>query len=300
MTVATVTLMSAKGSPGVSSLTIGLALAWPVSNPGRSVLAVDADPAGGDFAAGILGGALPAGSGMIPLATARGMDPAEAVSSAAVHLREDGSARLIAGVPDSSRAGALVLAWDRLVAARPGLDESRTDLLVDAGRVDLARAPSPWVVEADLSLLVVRPTLPAVTAAHRFVLGWTKLAEGRRTPPLELVIVDAPSPYRPGEVAAAVGVPCRAVVPFDPPRARAHSEGISGGRSFGRSGYARAIVGLAQALGRNPAGGVDAHPSVGQADGPPEPVGGTGLSGADAMGADASRPGEILEPGEAT
>lgn len=246
--MATVTLMSAKGSPGVSALTVGLALAWSHAQPGRSALAIDADAAGGDFAAGILGGALPAGSGIIPLATSRDVDAGAAVAGAAVHLREDGSARLIAGVPDSSRAGALALAWDRIAAARPDLDGSRTDVLVDAGRVDLSRSPAPWVEEADLALLVVRPSLPAVAAAHRFVLGWT--AAVGATPSLELVVVDAPSAYRPGEVAAAIGLTCRAVIPFDPVHARVHSEGLAPGRAFGRSGYARSIAGLAQGLAR--------------------------------------------------
>lgn len=263
--MATITLLSAKGSPGVSTLTVGLALAWPTVLSDRSALAVDADPAGGDFAAGILGGALPAGAGIIPLATSRGVDAEAAVDGAAVHLREDGSARLIAGVPDSSRAGALVLAWDRLIAARPDLVRSSTDLLVDAGRVDLSRPLGPWVSDADLCLLVVRPTLPAVTAAHRFVVAWQRASAAQRTPDLELVIVDAASPYRSGEVAAALGLACRAVVPFDASRARVHSEGLAADRSHPRSGYARAIAGLADQLGRGVVARVDSEDTAGGA-----------------------------------
>ena len=55
--MATFTVLSAKGSPGVSTLAVGLALAWAGAAPGRKALAVDADPIGGDFAAGVLGGA---------------------------------------------------------------------------------------------------------------------------------------------------------------------------------------------------------------------------------------------------
>jgi MinD-like ATPase involved in chromosome partitioning or flagellar assembly len=247
--VATFTLLSAKGSPGVSTLTVGLALAWRAALPGRSALAVDADPAGGDFAAGVLGGALPAGSRVIPLATTRGAKPVDAVAGAAVHLAPDGSAQLLAGVPDSTRAGALVLAWDILTAARPDLADQGRDLLVDAGRVDLSRSAAPWLVSTDLALLVLRPTLPAVAAAHRFVARWSAPGAETAATPLEILIVSAPSPYREREVAAAVGAPCRAVIPFDPAHARVHSEGVAPMRGFARSGYARALVGLVGGLG---------------------------------------------------
>jgi hypothetical protein len=246
--MATVTLVSAKGSPGASTLTIGMSLAWSIVAPGRSALAVDADPAGGDFAAGVLGGVLPAGSGMIPLATARGVPAVEAVGAAAVHLREDGTARLIAGVPDPARAAALELAWDTLAAARPDLDRADEDLIVDAGRVDLSRPPAPWMIDCDLALLVVRPTLPAVTAAHRFARTWRTGGAATAATPLELVVVDSPSPYAVGEVADAVGLECRGVLPYEPVHARVHSDGIDPTRGFARSGYARALTGLTRAV----------------------------------------------------
>jgi hypothetical protein len=244
-----ITLLSAKGSPGVSTLTVGLALAWRAALPGRSALAVDVDPAGGDFAAGVLGGALPTGSGMIPLATTRGTDAVDAVAGALVHLSPDGSAQLLAGVPDSTRAGALVLAWDILTAARPDLSAQGQDLLVDAGRVDLSRPAAPWLVSTDLALLVVRPTLPAVAAAHRVVTRWSAPGAQTAATPLQIVLVSAPSPYGEREVSSAVGAPCRAVIPFDPAGARVHSEGHAPMRGFARSGYARALVGLAGGLG---------------------------------------------------
>jgi MinD-like ATPase involved in chromosome partitioning or flagellar assembly len=247
--VATVTFVSAKGSPGASTLAVALALSWAPMLPGRSALAVDADPAGGDFAAGILGGAVQPSAGMLPLATSRGVVSAEAVSRATVHLRRDGTAGLIPGVPDSTRSAALSLAWDALVDARGHLDESRTDLLVDGGRVDLLGPISPWLTDTDLVLLVVRPTLPAVAAAHRFVANWSTPGARTSATPLEAVIVAAPSPYPAGEVAAAVGVPCRAVIEFDPAAARVHSEGEAPPRGFGRSGYVRSVEGLAAGLG---------------------------------------------------
>jgi hypothetical protein len=247
--MATVTLLSAKGSPGASTLAVGLALAWPTEVPGRSALAIDADPAGGDFAAGILGGVLPAGSGMIPLATARGLSPVNSVASAAVHLSRDGAARLLAGVPDSSRAGALKLAWDVISEARSELSGSGTDLVVDAGRLDLSRPVPPWVAEADIALLPVRPTLPAVTAARRFAAAWSAPGAATSSTQIEIIVIDAPSPYGPAEIARAVELPLGSVVPFEPAHARVHSEGQAPSRGFARSAYWRAISGLAASLG---------------------------------------------------
>lgn len=237
--MASVAIASAKGSPGATTLTVALALGWFAGSGGRHALVVDADPSGGDMAAGVLRGSVPAQAGMLALASARGMPPEAAVPAAGVALRADGTARLIPGVPDAARAGALPLAWDRLVEARSALEAEQVDLLVDAGRVDPV-ASAPWLDEADLVLLVVRPTLPAVTAAHRWV---ATRRGGAVTPtvPLALVVVESPSPYRAHEVATAVGLPLQGVVPFDPVHAQVHAEGAAPGRGFGRSAYARAV-----------------------------------------------------------
>jgi MinD-like ATPase involved in chromosome partitioning or flagellar assembly len=246
--MATITLLSAKGSPGVTTVAVALTLAWPSAAPGRRALAVDADPAGGGMAPGVLRGALPDGAGMLQLATARGVAGADALDAACVDLRPDGSARVLAGVPDASRAGALALAWDRITEARSSLDTSDVDLVVDAGRVDTAHANAPWLIDADLAVLLVRPTLPAVTAAHRLAAAWQAPDSPASAVPLALLVVEAPSPYRPHEVAAAVGLPLHGVIPFDPAHARVHAEGAPATRGFARSAYARATSQVARDL----------------------------------------------------
>jgi hypothetical protein len=175
---------------------------------------------------------------MLALAAARGVPASAAIASASVPLRADGAARLIPGVPDAARAGALSLAWDHLVEARDALEADQVDVLVDAGRVP-PLVPTPWVDRADLVLLVVRPTLPAVTAAHRWVA--TRRPTQAGAVPVGLVVVESPSPYRAHEVADAVGLPLHGVVSFDPARARVHAEGVPAGRGFARSAYARSI-----------------------------------------------------------
>jgi hypothetical protein len=265
--VAIVSLLSAKGSPGVTTLAVGLSLAWPVARPGRRSICVDADPVGGDTAAGVLRGAAPADAGMLALATARGVAPLSAVDAAAVRLAPDDSARVIPGVPDAARSSALGLAWDVLVAASdqqgtpdpadpvgPGPSPAGPrvvgpDLVVDAGRVDPDGPVAPWLADSDFVALVVRPTLPAVAAAHRFAAAWSAIGAASAAVPLGLVVVDAPSDYPPGEVAAVVGADLLGVVPFYPAAARVHSDGAGPGRAFARSGYARALLRLARDIG---------------------------------------------------
>lgn len=248
--MATISLLSAKGSPGVTTVTVGLGLAWPGVFPGRSALCVDADPAGGDTAAGVLRGALPTTSGMLPLATSRGVRPHDAIEAASVHLRADGGTRLLGGVPDAARAAALGLAWDTIAQAREELAEAGTDVLVDAGRVDLSRPLAPWLMDSGLAILLVRPTLPAAAAAHRLASAWTAAGAATSGIPLGVVVVESPSAYRAREVAEAVGLDLLAVIPFDPTSARVHSEGAAPARGFARSGYVRALARLAGDLGR--------------------------------------------------
>lgn len=252
--MATISLLSAKGSPGVTTAAVALTMAWAGAHHGRSALALDADPIGGDTAAGVLGGAAHPGAGVLALATARGVDANDALDSASVHLRADGSARLVPGIPDAARAAALPLAWDVLAELRTDLHRAGCDVLVDAGRVGSVGPEAPWLSDSDLTLLVVRPSLPAVLAAHRFADAWSLPAV-----PLHLLVVDAPSPYRPSEVATAVGMPLGGVLPFDPDQARVHSDGSPAPRGFDRSEYVRGVRRAAADLGALAISRADEH-----------------------------------------
>ena len=252
--MATISLLSAKGSPGVTTTTVALTMAWSTVHPGRRALAVDADPIGGDIAAGVLRGAVPASAGILPLATARGIDAQDALDSACVHLRADGSARVLPGVPDEARSAALPLAWDVLADLRADLHHAGTDVLVDAGRVDRGALGAAWLADSDLALLLVRPCLAAVMAAHRFAADWPLAGV-----PLHLVVVDAESPYGPAEVGEAVGAPLLRVVAFDPVSARVHSEGANPARGFERSEYARTVRRVASDVGALAVARADLH-----------------------------------------
>ena len=252
--MATISLLSAKGSPGVTTTTVALTMAWSTVHPGRRALAVDADPIGGDTAAGVLRGAVPTSAGVLPLATSRGIDAHDALDSACVLLRADGSARVLPGVPDEARSAAIPLAWDVLADLRADLHHAGTDVLVDAGRVDRAALGATWLADSDLTVLLVRPSLAAVMAAHRFAADWPLAGV-----PLHLVVVDAESPYGPAEVGKAVGAPLLGVLAFDPVSARVHSEGANPARGFERSEYARTVRRVASDVGALAIARADLH-----------------------------------------
>lgn len=252
--VAILSLLSAKGSPGVTTATVALTMAWSTVLPGRSALAVDADPIGGDIGAGVLRGAAPMSAGILPLATARDVAAQDALDSATVHLRADGSARVLPGVPDEARAAALPLAWDVLAELRADLHHTGCDVLVDAGRVDRAALGSVWLADSDLAVLLVRPSLAGVMAAHRFAAAWPWAGV-----PLHLLVVDADSPYRAAEVADAVGVPLIGVLAFDATCARVHCEGANPGPGFERSQYARSARRVAGDVGALAIARADRH-----------------------------------------
>jgi MinD-like ATPase involved in chromosome partitioning or flagellar assembly len=156
-------LCSGKAAPGVTTATWALALAWP-----GEVLAVDADPDGGDMAAGLLSGRVGTERGVVSWAAAvRRLPAVDAVRMLAEHAVTIPEAPLVwflAGVqgPEQS-AGLRAGGWERLAAAvGHGLDR---DVLVDAGRLS-DRSCWPVLRAADRVLLVVRPSLRSVHAAQ--------------------------------------------------------------------------------------------------------------------------------------
>lgn len=239
--MAVIAVVSAKGSPGATTTMVALTRAWARAHRGRRAIGIDFDPSGGDVAAGALAGTAPGAAGVLALATRRKDAACPTVESAAVALDSDRAAALVPGVPDAARAGAIPLAWDVLSEALPELAGDGVDLIIDGGRLD-GSAPVPrWLEAADRVLLVVRASLPWVNAAHRLAHACPAPARAA------LVVVEAPSPYSPREVARAVGLPLLGAIPHDPRSAAVHSDGTTPARGYGRNPFARAIEQLANA-----------------------------------------------------
>src|SRR5581483_2820872 len=149
-----IALASLKASPGVTTSALALAAMWP--GPQR-VLAVEADPAGGDLAARF------------------GLDPAPGlVSLSAVARREhsvqvafDQAQKLSGGLPviaapaaaDPAGAALELLTGDGLPLWANLAQDPDTVAVVDCGRLDPGSHAHRILAKADIALLVARPTL---------------------------------------------------------------------------------------------------------------------------------------------
>ncbi len=69
-----IALVSAKGSPGVTTTALALSHAWPEVHPERRVLIAECDAAGGDIATGYLRGTLDDSRGLLALSAQRSDD----------------------------------------------------------------------------------------------------------------------------------------------------------------------------------------------------------------------------------
>lgn len=236
--MAVVVLTSAAGSPGVTTSALGLALTWP-----RPVLLVEADPTGGSgILAGFFRGDVASSRGLIDLALAhRDGDLAEALASAVLPLPGT-DALLLPGVRGHLQSRSLGAVWGPLGAALRGLERNGQDVIVDAGRLGLEGSPRALMAGADLTLLTMRTTLPALSAARSWAASLREDFTGRgATPRLGSLLVGEGQPYRAREVRKVLGIPSTATLPWEPDVAEVFSLGASRPRRFDSSPLVRAL-----------------------------------------------------------
>lgn len=244
------TLVSASGSPGVTTTALGLAMVW-----GRPVLVVEADPTGGSaLLAGYWGG-LQSHAGLVELLIAEQHGVlTDALSRVTLRI-PDTEVSVLFGTRLHAQATGLVGFWDPLLAALRSLPGQ--DVIVDAGRLGLEAWPRPLVSYSDTTLLVTRCNLPSVAAAK----GWATTLAADILPghEVKLALVGAGRPYSAREVSQTLHLPVAAAVEWDPKRASVFSDGepypaarFSGEkgavRAFDQSGYLRSLRALAAAL----------------------------------------------------
>jgi Flp pilus assembly CpaE family ATPase len=241
-----VALASAKGSPGVTTTALALAWTWPQAFPGRRVLVVDADMAGGDIAAGYLQGAVPPSAGLLGLAATRGVDLAEALWEQVLALDEDGTRLLLLGVNDPAQAHPLGGRWASLarVLANVNGKEPGVDVVVDLGRLGTVGEARALLHHADLALLVLRSSLTAIAAARPAI---RRLREERASG-IGCLLIGERQPYDAGDVADVLGVPVLATIAHDPVSAAVFSTGAPAGWRFARSPLLRSVRAAAEAI----------------------------------------------------
>ena len=215
--MAVIALASAKGSPGVTTAALALTLTWP-----RRCVLAECDPAGGSVQAGYLAGALPADRGIRELAVAelRGQDLREKWWGQLVDLQHPHLQRLLLpGITDPVQSGALRPVWDRLGDFFAELEhyQGGFDVIIDCGRLAAPNTPWPLLHRADAVLLVLRPSLPGMSAAlpNLRTLRTQLIEHGSGTTSLGL-LVTGPGDQSARTVTHQLHNPAVATLPDDP------------------------------------------------------------------------------------
>jgi Flp pilus assembly CpaE family ATPase len=227
-------LASAKGSPGVTTAALALAVTWPLPT---HVTIVEADPAGGDLAAWL---DLPLQPGLVSLAAA-GRRTIE-TGLLDQHLQavpgSDQVAVLCGPVAAEQAHAALASLRDRLldvVRLYPGVT------IVDCGRLDPASPALRFFEQADQRIVVCRPSLAAI---HHLQARLRSLAGDA---PRLLAVGDAP--YAADELARACGIGLLGSIALDLNAASTLGDGPAlGERALARSPLIRSARTLATAM----------------------------------------------------
>lgn len=247
--MAILVLTSTAGSPGVTTLAVGLALAWP-----RSVLLADCDPGAHQAVlAGFLAGQSAHGKGLLRVAEAhRDRRPlAEVVIDQTIPLADDAEHRRLF-LPGFTRAGSSGLfagVWAGLADALERLNDVGIDVIVDAGRIAPQGLPQPLVDASTLIGVALRSNLRSVMSARVHLP--TLLDQGRFTTDdqsLGLIMVGSGEPYGSAEISRALGVTVLATIASDPEPARHLSDGRTRPRKFDSSALARSLHSTATSL----------------------------------------------------
>lgn len=236
--MAVIVLTSASGSPGVTTTALGLALTWT-----RPVVLVEADPTGGSgILAGYFHGDIAHVGGLIDLALAH-REGALVESLPAAMLPIPGSnALLLPGVRSHAQARSLAGMWGPLAGALRALERNGQDVIVDAGRLGLDGAPGPLMMSADLTLLAMRTTLPALSGARSWAQTlreeFERVGSASR---LGALLVGEGRPYGAREVRKVLGLAVTAALPWDSEAAAVLSVGAKRARKFDTSALVRSL-----------------------------------------------------------
>ena len=238
------------GSPGVTTLAVGMALTWP-----RPILLADCDPGAHQaILAGYLAGRSASGKGLLRVAEAhRDRRPLrEAVLDQTLPLSaEEGSRRLfLPGFTKPASALHFGGVWEDLAEAFDRLGEVDIDVIIDCGRLGPSGPPAALLERSAVTAMVVTSTLRSILSARvhlptlRDHPRLTSSDHGR----LGLIVVGEGQPYRRGEIAKALEVPVITSIAHDRQSAAHLSDGRPRHRRFDTSPLTRSIRDAASQL----------------------------------------------------
>lgn len=240
-------LASASGAPGVTTTSLGLALAWP-----RDCVLVDADrSAAHAVLAGYLSGQTAADGGLPVLLQAHRerLPLGPALRGAARPLPPlaptESDTRRPTFVSGFTHLGSIDLfesVWPALLESMRG---EPFDLIVDAGRTGHHGLPAGLVAEADAVALVCRASLASLVGLRPHLAPLVEASAPGRT---GLILVGPGRPYGAAEVAEQFGVPVLASPAWDPASAAALAEPAPLDRRWPRSPLGRSLTQASEAL----------------------------------------------------
>ena len=223
--MAIIALVSAKGSPGVTTAALAAALSWH-----RRLVLAECDPAGGSILAGYLGGALdgPRGIGELAVGELRDGSLEHAFWSQLVDLDAPRRERLLLpGVVDPAQAGSVIPLWQRFADYFTALErgEPPYDVLVDCGRLAVGGPPWPLLRAAAVVLLVTRAHLPDLSATRATARAIERDLTEHRVPPGTLRLLVVGDGHGTSEISKALRLPVIARLPHDPRTAEVLAHG---------------------------------------------------------------------------
>lgn len=224
-------LVSAKGSPGVSTAALAL-----TAVAGDSGLFVELDPSGGSVECWTGATGEP---GLIRVANGlrRAIDPKSLLAHAVA--APTGVRSVLAPTAGGLAESTIAMTGDRLV---PALAELEAMVVVDGGRWSRSQPTARRVAGCDVIGVVCAPTVEGVEAARWLIDPLRSTVVG----PVVLVLV-GDRPYSPPEVAAVVGVPVLGVLAWDARGVNALLT-TGAGRGWSRSALARSARSMLDAV----------------------------------------------------
>ena len=158
--------------------------------------------------------------------------------------------RLLSGFRSHSQARSKEQIWNNLLHQIQGLDTAGIDVLIDLGRLGLEGYATTLLEGANLGLVVLRSTLPAIVAAHSWAPTLTQSTNTIATGPdvLGLLVIGEGHPYTADEITAELKIPTLAKLPLDATTAEVFSLGAKPGRRFTRSPLYRSLPSAVAAL----------------------------------------------------
>ncbi len=235
-------LVSAKGSPGVTTTVLALASQWP-----RAALVLEADPFGGDIRAGLGGGSWPASAGIADAVVDLRSTGIEEALRRRVHRPAPHAPAVLAGLGCVGQAGSVP--WGQVGTALGRLRGA--DTIADCGRFALGDGVTSLLGTCDALVLVAGSTLRAARAASRVApLLRDELGVTPSDPRASVLVVGPGEPYSTAEIASGCDMPPLGELPRDHRAAAVWCDGARPGRSFERSPLQRAARNVAERLFR--------------------------------------------------